>query len=133
MYLLSRHFLIGAVFCATLAATQSLGAAQADPAANYPSKPVRLILPFVPGAGSDMTGRTIAAKLSELWGQQVVADNRTGAAGSIGVDIAAHAVPDGYTVCLISASHTVDSAVNSNLPYDLTKDLQGVIAKIRKG
>jgi tripartite-type tricarboxylate transporter receptor subunit TctC len=126
MRLLSRHFVMETVLCVAAFAAQSLFAAQSEPVSNYPSKPVRLILPFVPGAGSDMTGRTIAAKLSEMWGQQVVADNRTGAAGSIGVDLAAHAAPDGYTVCLISASHTVDAAVNPRLPYDLTKDLQGV-------
>jgi tripartite-type tricarboxylate transporter receptor subunit TctC len=77
-------------------------------------------------AGTDITARTIAAKLGERWGQQVVVDNRTGAAGAIGVDLTAHAIPDGYTICLISASHAVNSAVNPKLPYDLTKDLQGI-------
>jgi tripartite-type tricarboxylate transporter receptor subunit TctC len=61
-----------------------------------------------------------------MWGQQVVADNRTGAAGAIGVDLTAKAVPDGYTICLISASHSVNSAVNNKLPYDLLKDLQPI-------
>ena len=62
-------------------------AAQADPARDYPSRPVRFIVPFVPGAGTDITTRVIAKKLSETWGQQVVADNRSGAAGAIGADI----------------------------------------------
>ena len=87
---------------------------------------MRLIVPFTAGAGTDSTARLVAAKMSELWGQQVVADNRTGATGSIGVEITAHAVPDGYTICLISASHSVNAAVNPKLPYDLTKDLAGV-------
>jgi tripartite-type tricarboxylate transporter receptor subunit TctC len=95
-------------------------------AADYPSKPVRFIVPFAPGAGTDTTARTLAQKLSDMWGQQVIADNRTGAAGAIGVDLTAKAVPDGYTIVLISASHSVNSAVNDKLPYDLLKDLQPV-------
>jgi tripartite-type tricarboxylate transporter receptor subunit TctC len=100
--------------------------AQADAAKDYPNKPVRFIAPFVPGAGTDTTARTIAQKLSEKWGQQFIVDNRTGAAGSIGVDLTAKAVPDGYTICLISASHSVSAATSSKLPYDLTKDLQAI-------
>ena len=101
-------------------------AASADPAQDYPNRPIRLIVPFVPGAGTDTTGRTIAAKLTERWQHQVVVDNRTGAAGSIGVELTRQAVPDGYTLCLISASHTVSVATNPKLPYDLTKDLQAI-------
>ncbi len=101
-------------------------AAQSDPAKDYPNKPVRFISPFVPGAGTDTTARTLAQKLTDAFGQQFVVDNRTGAAGAIGVDITAKAPPDGYTISLISASHSVNSAVNSKLPYDLTKDLQGI-------
>jgi tripartite-type tricarboxylate transporter receptor subunit TctC len=93
---------------------------------KYPTKPVRLIGPFVPGGGTDITARAVAAKLSERWGQQVIVDNRSGAAGAIGVELTATAVPDGYTICLISASHSVNSATNPKLPYDLTKDLQGI-------
>jgi len=101
-------------------------AAPADPAASYPSRPIRMIVPFVAGAGTDTTARAIAFKLSEAWGQQVVADNRTGAAGAIGVDLTAKAIPDGYTLCLISASISVNSATNPGLPYDLAKDLQAI-------
>ena len=111
---------------ALLAAAPVARAAGADVVKDYPNKPVRFIVPFVAGAGTDTTGRVIAAKLSEMWGQQVVVDNRTGATGAIGVDITKNASPDGYTVCLISASHAVNSAVNPQLPYDLTKDLTGV-------
>jgi tripartite-type tricarboxylate transporter receptor subunit TctC len=101
-------------------------AAPADPAKDYPTKPIRLLAPFVAGAGSDTTARTVAMKLSERWGQQVVVDNRTGASGAIAVDITAQATPDGYTLCIISASHAVLSATNSRLPYDLTRDVQGI-------
>lgn len=116
-----------AACCAAALAAPALHAAQsADPAANYPNKPIRLIVPFAPGAGTDLTARTIALKLSEKWGQQVVVDNRTGAGGAIGVDHTAKANPDGYTICLISASNSVNSATNPSLPYDLEKELQGV-------
>lgn len=114
---------LAAALCASACLAQP-AAAQMDPAKDYPNKPVRFIVPFAPGAGTDTTARTIAQKLSEIWGQQVVADNRTGAAGAIGVDLTAKANPDGYTICLISASHSVNSAVNPRLPYNLEKDLR---------
>ena len=112
---------LAAAFCAA-----PLHAAQADPAANYPTKPIRFIVPFAPGAGTDTTARTIAQKLGDKWGQQAVVDNRTGAGGAIGVDFTAKSNPDGYTICLISASNSVNSATNPSLPYDLMKDLQGI-------
>jgi tripartite-type tricarboxylate transporter receptor subunit TctC len=101
-------------------------AAQSDPAPGYPNKPIRFIVPFAPGAGTDTTARTIAQKLGEKWGHQVVVDNRTGAGGAIGVDFTAKAVPDGYTICLISASNSVNAATNPALPYNQERDLQGI-------
>ena len=115
-----------AVAASLLLVATAATAAQADSVASYPTKPVRFIVPFVAGAGTDTTGRVVAAKLSELWGQQVVVDNRAGATGAIGVDLTAKAPPDGYTICLISGSQTVNSAVNDKLPYDLSKDLKGI-------
>ena len=115
-----------AALCAGVWSVQSLSAAPADAAKDYPSRPIRFIVLVVPGAGSDTTARTIALKLSEKWGKQVVVDNRTGATGAIGLDLTAKANPDGYTICLISASHAVLSATNPNLPYDLTQDLQAI-------
>jgi tripartite-type tricarboxylate transporter receptor subunit TctC len=115
-----------ATLLAGMAASCALHAATADAAKDYPNKPIRLVAPFVPGGGSDTTARSIAIKLSERWSQQVVVDNRTGAAGAIGVEITAQAIPDGYTICIISASHAVLSATNPRLPYDLTRDLQGI-------
>ena len=73
---------------------------------KFPTKPIRLIVPFVAGIGTDLVARTVAAKLTERWGQQVVVDNRSGAAGAIGVETTLTAPPDGYTICLISASHS---------------------------
>jgi len=79
---------------------------------KYPAKPIRFIAPFVPGGGTDIIARAIAAKLTERWGQQVIVDNRAGAAGAIDVELTATAAPDGYTICLISASHSVNSATH---------------------
>ena len=118
--------LSAATLCAITACAGALAAAPPDSAAGYPSKPIRFIAPFTPGAGTDTTARSIGAKLAESWNQQVVVDNRTGAAGAIGVDLTKNAPPDGHTICLISASHAVNSATNPRLPYDLTKDLQAI-------
>jgi tripartite-type tricarboxylate transporter receptor subunit TctC len=126
MHNCSRTSLARAWLCVVAGIAAPVCAVAADSAQEFPTKPVRFVVPFTAGAGTDATARLIAGKLSELWGQQVVADNRTGATGSIGVDITAHAAPDGYTICLISASHAVNAAVNPKLPYDLTKDLAGV-------
>jgi tripartite-type tricarboxylate transporter receptor subunit TctC len=111
---------------ATAFAAAPLYAAQSDPAASYPTKPVRFIVPFAAGAGTDTTARTLAQKMGDKFNQQFVVDNRTGAGGAIGVDTVAKAIPDGYTICLISASNSVNTATNPALPYDLLKDLQGV-------
>ncbi len=109
----------------TIAASGALWA-QAGSANDYPNKPVRFISPFTPGAGTDTTARMLAKFLGESMGQQFVVDNRTGAAGSIGVELTALAPPDGYTICLISASHSVNSGTSTKLPYDLARDLQGI-------
>lgn len=116
------------VFAATLAAfgIPAALAAEGDAARDFPGKPIRFLVPFAAGGANDVTARLIGQKLGEMWGQQVVADNRPGAAGTIAVHLAAQAAPDGYTVCLISASQTVSAAVNPKLPYDLTRDLQAI-------
>ncbi len=110
-----------AIFVAT--ALVGLMSGQTATAQNYPVKPIRLIVPFAPGGGTDITARAVAHRLSESWGQTVVTDNRPGANGTIGVDIAAKAVPDGYTITMISSSHAVNVGLYTKLPYDLLKDL----------
>src|SRR5258706_6360208 len=105
MHIFSRTPLARALFCVATSSAAPVGAVAADIANEFPANPVRFIVPFTAGAGIDTTARLIAGKLTELWGQQVVADNRTGATGSIGVDITAHAEPDGYTIAIISGSH----------------------------
>jgi tripartite-type tricarboxylate transporter receptor subunit TctC len=117
-----------------LAALASLSVhAQSDPARAYPSKPIRMIVPYSAGGATDITARVIGAKLTEKWGQQVVVDNRTGAGGAIGVEYTANATPDGYTLCVFSASQTSATAAGQKLPYDLMKDLQPITLAITVG
>ena len=92
-------------------------------AQTYPAKPIRLILPFPPGAGSDVVGRLLAQKISERLGEAVVADNRAGAGGNLGIALAAKAPPDGYTILLATASIAVSPALYANPGYDAIKDL----------
>ena len=91
-------------------------------AQTYPSKPVRVIVNFPPGAGSDIATRLVTAKLSESLGQQFVIDNRAGAAGNIGVEMAAHAAPDGYTLLAATAAAAISQTIFSRIPYDLNRD-----------
>ena len=93
----------------------------------YPGKPVRWVVPFPPGGGTDLISRTIAAELNKAWGVQVVADNRPGGGGTIGLGIAAKTPPDGYTIVLGQASNVaVAPALYGKLPYDPVKDLQPI-------
>lgn len=118
-----------------MAATLSLIWLAAGPAAaqNYPTKPIRLVVPFTPGGSTDILARLIGQKLYESFGQQVIIDNRPGAGGNIGVDLVAKSVPDGYTLVM---GHIGTFAVNptlyTRLPYDPIKDFQPItlLAKI---
>ena len=89
---------------------------------SFPSKSVRLIVPFPPGGPADVLGRVYAEKLSAAWSQPVIVENRAGAAGNIGSDMTAKAAPDGYTILLIASSHVINSALYDKLPYDPIKD-----------
>lgn len=88
----------------------------------YPSRPVRIISPFAAGGGNDMLCRTVAAKLTESFNQQVIVENRIGANGIIGTEAAARAAPDGYTIVLIPSGHAVNASLRSKLPYDSIRD-----------
>ncbi len=92
----------------------------------YPSRPVRFVVPLAAGGGTDIVARIFAQKLSETWGQQVVVDNRPGAGGIIGAEIAAKGVPDGYTLVMVSSSHTVHPSMHRKLPYDTVNDFAPV-------
>jgi tripartite-type tricarboxylate transporter receptor subunit TctC len=103
-----------------MAATLLLALAPAALADNYPTKPVRLIIPFPPGGSNDVVGRLVAQQLSAKLGQQVYVDNRAGAGGTIGTEACATATPDGYTLCVISIAHAVNPALYT-LKYDPIK------------
>jgi tripartite-type tricarboxylate transporter receptor subunit TctC len=95
----------------------------AEPVPEYPSRPIRLVVPFVAGGSTDIIARVLGQKLAEQWGRQVVVDNRGGANGVIAMEIVAHAVPDGYTLVLgYIANLGTATALNPKLPYDPVKD-----------
>ena len=92
-------------------------------AQDWPAKPIKMIVPFPPGGGTDTVARPLAAKLAQILGEQVVIDNRGGAGGTIGAAVVAKAPPDGYTVLLYSVHGAVAASAYKSLPYDLEKDL----------
>ena len=116
----SKPFKALRVLLALLAALAVFSATAVFGADSYPSKPIRLIIPFPPGGSNDIVGRLIAAKLSERLGKQVVADNRGGAGGVLGTEMAAKAEPDGYTLLIVSAAFAFNPALYK-LPYDSAK------------
>ncbi|HTE14255.1 MAG TPA: tripartite tricarboxylate transporter substrate binding protein [Burkholderiales bacterium] len=102
-----------------VASTFALAPASAQ---QYPSKPVRLVVPFAPGGGTDTLARMVAQRLTETLGQTVVVDNRPAVDGIIGSETVAKAAPDGYTLILVSSSHAINPALRKSLPYDTLKD-----------
>jgi tripartite-type tricarboxylate transporter receptor subunit TctC len=114
------------IVVACLAATGTAQSAQsADPAAAFPGRPVRIVVPFTPGGQPDIFTRLIAPRLTESFRQQVVVDNRPGAGGMIGSRIVAESTPDGYTLLSISGAHTIGPFVRK-LPYNTQRDFSGV-------
>ncbi len=120
IHALRRASIAAAVCHATSLMVSSASAAAAD--GDYPRKPIRIIVPSAPSSGPDVVSRLIGAKLTEAWGQQVVADNRAGAAGNIGAEIASRAAPDGYTLLMANSQHSISSVFYDKLPYDLIRD-----------
>jgi len=111
--------------CIITALLALLAAAMSVPvgAQAYPSRPVKLVVPFPPGGSLDITGRLIAQRLSEMWGQAVVVENKPGAGGNIGADFVAKSPPDGYTILLGALStHAVNPNLYAKMPYDAVKD-----------
>ena len=97
-------------------------------AQNYPTKPIRVIVPYPPGGTSDILTRLVGAKLTEAWGQQILADNRTGAGGNIGAELMVRAAPDGYTLMLTDIGNLVTSTIlYAKLPFDLLRDFAPVV------
>ena len=93
---------------------------------DFPMRPIRLIVPVSAGGGLDTTTRAIAQKLTQAWGQQVIVDNRPGASGVLAFDIAIKAIPDGYTLLMMSADHVINSVPSAKRPYDITRDVTAV-------
>ena len=94
--------------------------------AEYPERPIRLVVPFPPGGVTDIVARLLAERLSAEFGQQVLVDNKTGAGGVIAGDIVAKAPADGYTLLLTTPNHTINAAFRATMPYDTEKDLRAV-------
>ncbi len=110
------------IFCALFCLAASVAFAQ-----GYPSKPVRMVVPFPPGGTTDILARAVGQKLSEAWGQQVVIDNRPGAGGNIGTDIVAKAPADGYTLLMGTVgTHAINASLYAKLPFDPIKDFAPV-------
>ena len=110
----------------------SLFVAAAGAQDAYPSRPLKFILPFPPGGGTDILGRVIAERLSASLGQPVVTENRGGAGGNVGAEAAAHSAPDGYTIVLVAPSLAISPSLYSKLNYDPVKDLApiGLVATV---
>jgi tripartite-type tricarboxylate transporter receptor subunit TctC len=112
-----------------LAACALVSAAQAQ---TYPDKPVKFVVPYPPGGGTDVIARIVQPRLQALLGQSIVIDNKGGAGGSIGTDLVAKSAPDGYTVLFTLNSHTVNPAIYAKLPFDTQKDFEpvGLVASL---
>ncbi len=108
-------------FVAVFLSSQSINAQ------SYPAKPVRVVISFIAGSATDIVGRITMQKVSEYWGQPVVADNRGGAGGSIGSREVAVAAPDGYTLLVNSNAHAINPAIYAKLPYDTLKDFIDIV------
>ena len=111
---------------ALLATACTAFAAPAALAQKFPDKPIRFIVPFPPGGGNDILARAIAPKMGEFLGQPVVIDNRAGAGGNIGTDLAAKSAPDGYTIVIASNQVTINPWLYAKLPFDIEKDFAAV-------
>jgi tripartite-type tricarboxylate transporter receptor subunit TctC len=117
-----RLALGGAVALAATAMLPSLAVAQ-----SFPTKPIRIVVPFPPGGSTDLLARRIGEKLAAVWGQPVVVDNRAGAGGTLGADYVAKSAPDGYTLLMgVTGSNAIANALYPKLPYDVVKDFAPV-------
>src|SRR5215470_15217471 len=106
----------------TLLGSATILSSRAGAADSYPTRPIRLVVPFPAGGGTDIVARVLGQKLSEGLGQQIVIDNRGGAGGTIGTALAAKSAPDGYTLVLVPTSHVINPSIYARLPYDTEKD-----------
>ena len=110
-----------ALFAAAFALAAGLASAQ-----DYPVKPIRIIVPFGAGSATDALARVIGPKLTEMWGQQVIVENRPGSGSVVGTSVVARAPADGYTLLVVSASHAINATLYPKLPFDPVKDFAGI-------
>lgn len=120
------RLLVVGIGCAVLAGGALAQRQASREAANYPTKPIRFVVPSSAGGGNDVLARIFGAKMAESWGKQVVVDNRSGAGGLIGSEIVAKAPPDGYTMLIVAGGYTLNPSLYAKLPYDTLKDFERV-------
>src|SRR5262245_22628792 len=115
---------MGEFVCLRLAAGMVVALACAAAIAQpYPTRPIRVVVPFAPGGPSDVFARTVGQKLTETWGQQVIVDNRPGANGIVGCELVAKSPPDGYTLVMATpGTHGINASLFPKLPYDTVRD-----------
>ena len=118
--------ILSTMFRALCALAAMFALATAAQGQDFPTKPVHLVVPFPAGGPTDLLARTIAQKLTEMWNQAVVIENKPGAGSMIGVDAAAKADPDGYTLAMAPSAMVVNPSIHRKMPYDTLKDLAGV-------
>jgi len=128
MNLTRSHFLrrFGAIAVAAAAALPGTAVLAQEAAASYPSKPIRILVPFPPGGAADTFARFMGDRLAQTWSQPVVVDNRPGGGGIVATQAAAQAPADGYTLLVVTVGHAVNPHLHAKLPYDTEKDLQPV-------
>jgi tripartite-type tricarboxylate transporter receptor subunit TctC len=111
-----------------LAVSAAMLVATAASAQSYPSKPIRVIVPFTPGSSTDITARAVGDRLTAELGQPIVIENRAGAGGRVGAEVVAKAAPDGYTLLINSSAHTANPAMYKDMPFDTANDFAGITA-----
>src|SRR5688572_26096596 len=121
----SRCFVVSRQSALLIAAMALLIAAGAS-AQQYPSRPIRLVVPFTPGGGTDILARVVGTRMAEAMGQSFVIDNRPGAGGTIGMENAVRAHPDGYTLCVVNSNYSATAAIQK-VPYDPVNDIQPIV------
>ena len=118
-----RTLLLFCLLCVGAAHSAQRAAIQGD---DFPQRPIRLVVTFPPGGGTDVLARILGVQLAEAWSEQVVIDNRPGASGNIGAEIVARANPDGYTLLMINSSFAMNAGLYSKLPFDSLRDFSAI-------
>lgn len=118
----NRRSALGRVFAATIVTFAAWGVMPAAAQDRWPTKPVRLVVPFSPGGSTDVIARMVGQKLSLVWGQPVIVENRAGAGGNIGADMVSKSQADGYTLLMASGSITINPHIYKSMPFDTKKD-----------